>query len=41
MKDELCCHVSLCVPNVFDTCLLEIDASETGVGAVLSVKRDG
>ncbi len=38
---ELCNAVSLCVPNVCDKFLLESDASSTGVGAALSVIRDG
>ncbi len=41
---ELCvslCHsVCLCVPRVSDLFISECDASSTGVGAVLSVKRE-
>ncbi len=41
---ELCvslCHsVCFCVPRVNDLFILECDASSTGVGAVLSVKRE-
>ena len=38
---SLCNHVCLCVPCKEDEFCLECDASASGVGAVLSVKRDG
>ncbi len=39
--NELCNHVCLYVPCVDDVFMLECDASSTGIGAVLSVVRDG
>ncbi len=38
---SLCDHVCLCVPCEDDTFSLECDASASGIGAVLSVHREG
>ena len=38
---SLCQSVSLCVPCVNDVFVLECDACGSGIGAVLSVKREG
>ncbi len=38
---SLCNHVCLCVPCKEDVFCLECDASASGVGAVLSVRREG
>ncbi len=41
LKDELCSDVYLCILSNDDSYVLETDACSTGVGAVLSVKRNG
>ncbi len=41
LKDKLLCHVCLTVPCVRDVFVLETDASRSGIGAVLSVEREG
>ena len=40
IKDSLCCVPFLIIPTEDDTFVLQTDASGTGIGAVLSVKRD-
>ena len=39
IKDSLCCVPFLIIPTEDDTFVLQTDASGTGIGAVLSVKR--
>ncbi len=41
LKDKLLCHVCLTGPCMRDVFVLETDASGTGIGAVLSVEREG
>ncbi len=41
LNTSLCDHCKLCIPCNSDCFLLEMDASSTGIGAVLSVCRDG
>ena len=41
LKSSLCNRVCLCIPVLSDMFVLETDASSRGVGAVLSVDRDG
>ncbi len=41
LKDKLCSQTFLCIPCHSDHFVLETDASSTGVGAVLSVLREG
>ncbi len=41
LKVKLCNHVCLCIPCDSDMFILETDASSSGVGAVLSVLREG
>ena len=40
IKDSLCCVPFLIIPTEDDTFVLQTDASGTGIGAVLSVKKD-
>ena len=40
IKDSLCCVPFLIIPTEDDTFVLQADASGTGIGAMLSVKRD-
>lgn len=41
LKQSLCCIPSLTIPSQEDSFLLQTDASSVGIGAVLSVNRDG
>ena len=41
LKSSLCNHVCLCIPTPSDCFILETDASGTGIGGVLSVRRHG
>ncbi len=40
IKDSLCCVPFLIIPTEDDTFVLQTDTSGTGIGAMLSVKRD-
>ena len=41
LKDSLCAIPTLTLPLPSDSFVLQTDASQVGVGAVLSVQRDG